>query len=257
MKQVTVSYEDHVALVTIKHPPLNALDQDLVEELGNTFDTIAETSAQVVVLTGAGEKAFVAGADISQFPGLDEAAGSAFVRHGQAVYQKIADFDRPVICAINGYALGGGCELALACDIRIAGENAKFGLPEVTLGILPGYGGTQRLPRLVGRGMAKKLILSGEPISAQEAYRIGLVEVLTPPDQVLEEALRLARRIQSRCAPLAVREIKRVIDQGAKVSLIASIELEAQAFGRLCQTQDKNEGVSAFFKKRKPNFEGK
>lgn len=257
MGQVTVSYEEKVALITINNPPLNALSKDVVEEIGQAFDTVVRSDARVVVVTGAGDKAFVAGADISQFPSLGSADGPDFVRHGQRIYRKIAEFDRPVICAVNGYALGGGCELALACDIRVAAENAKFGLPEVTLGILPGYGGTQRLPRLVGKGMAKKLIFSGDPISAQEAYRIGLVEQLTPPGEALDQALDLARRIARRCAPAAVREVKRVVDVGCAMSLNEGIEMEAQAFGRLCGTQDKNEGVAAFFEKREARFQGK
>ena len=254
--QVSVAHLDGVALVTIDHPPLNALSMELVEQIGQAFDAVEQSDSQVVVLTGAGDRAFVAGADISQFPGLDDESGMALVRHGQKVYQKIADFSRPVICAVNGYALGGGCELALACDIRVAAENARFGLPEVTLGILPGYGGTQRLPRLVGAGMAKKLILSGEPISAQEAHRIGLAEVLTPPGRALDEAILLARRIIRSCAPLAVRYAKAAIDGGADLPLPAALDLEARTFGRLCLTKDKNEGVAAFFEKRKPRFQG-
>lgn len=257
MGKIGFSYEGNVALITIDNPPLNALNKDLVEELWNAFDSIDQTAVGAVVLTGAGEKAFVAGADISQFPALNDVTGADFVRQGQRVYKKISEFPLPVICAVNGYALGGGCELALACDIRVADENAKFGLPEATLGILPGYGGTQRLPRLVGKGMAKKLIFTAQPINAQEAYRIGLAEVIAPAGTVLAEALKLAQRIISACAPVSVQEIKQVIDQGCAVSLDEGVELEAQAFGRLCLTEDKNEGVAAFFEKRKPAFQGR
>lgn len=254
--RVVVAHTGGVALVTIDDPPLNALNTELVEQIGQAFDAVARSDSRAVVLTGAGEKAFAAGADISQFPGLDDRSGMELVRHGQRVYQKIADFDRPVLCAVNGYALGGGCELALACDIRVAAENAKFGLPEVTLGILPGYGGTQRLPRLVGVGMAKKLILTGEPITAQEAHRIGLVECLTPPGGAVDGAMALARRILTACGPVAVRYAKAAIDGGADLPLPAALDLEAKTFGRLCLTQDKNEGVAAFFEKRKPEFRG-
>lgn len=257
MDKVKLSYVDGIALIIIDNPPLNALSKDVIDALSEVFDTVAKTDVSAVVVTGAGEKSFVAGADISQFPALNEQTGIELVHYGQGVYQKISKFDRPVICAVNGYALGGGCELALACDIRVASENAKFGLPEVTLGILPGYGGTQRLPRLVGKGMAKKLIFSGDPISAQEALRIGLVEILAPAGEALNEAMALARRIRERCAPIAVREIKKVIDDGCAVSLNEGIELEAQAFGRLCATEDKNEGAAAFFEKRKAQFQGK
>lgn len=256
MGSIILEALDQVAVITIDNPPLNALNRDLVEELGRAFDQVSASGVRAVVLTGAGEKAFVAGADISQFPALKEDTGAAFVRHGQGVYQKIDAFPLPVICAVNGYALGGGCELALACDIRVAAENAKFGLSEVTLGILPGYGGTQRLPRLVGKGMAKKLILTGEPISAQEAHRIGLAEVLAPKRGALEAALGLARRIAGACAPVSVQEALRTIDEGCAVSLAEGIELEALAFGRLCETADKAEGVAAFFEKRSPRFQG-
>ena len=257
MEQVKLEYIDHIAVVTIDAPPLNALSKTVLDNLESAFNAIEARDDLAVVLTGAGEKAFVAGADISQFKGLDDVSGANFVRRGQALYQKISEFPIPVICAINGYALGGGCELALACDIRVAAENAKIGLPEATLGILPGYGGTQRLPRLVGAGMAKKLIFSGEPIRADEAYGIGLVEILTPAGEALDEALALARRIHTACAPLAIREIKKAINEGGELSLPEAIELEAQAFGRLCLTADKDEGVAAFFEKRKADFQGK
>ena len=258
MGHILTEYREQVAVITIDNPPLNTLNLELIAQLRDAFETVDHSGAAAVVLTGAGERAFVAGADISQFPGLNTQPDAAdFVRRGQAIWEMIADFRLPVICAIEGYTLGGGCELALACDIRVASERAKFGLPEVTLGILPGYGGTQRLPRLVGPGMAKKLLLSGQPIDAQEAYRIGLTEILVPAGEALNEALRLAGRIGTACAPLAAQEIKRVVNAGLASSLREGIELEARAFGRLCVTQDKNEGAAAFLEKRKPVFCGK
>lgn len=257
MAAVTVTYSDYVAVVTIDNPPVNALNKDLIEEISKTFDAVATTDSRVVVITGAGEKAFVAGADISQFPALDDKGGLELVSHGQCVYQKIADFPLPVICAVNGFALGGGCELAMACDIRVASKKSKFGLPETTLGIFPGYGGTQRLPRLVGSGMAKKMIFSGEPVSAEEAYRIGLCDVITEEHQALSEALKLAGKIAQSSAPLAVCVVKRLINTGMDLPLEKAITQETEMFGPLCLTEDKSEGVKAFFEKRHPKFTGK
>lgn len=257
MGQILTEYRGRTAVITVDNPPLNTLNTDLLTQLRAAFAAVMDSDATAVVLTGAGEKAFVAGADITQFPSLNTREdAAAFVRYGQAIWEEIAAFPLPVICAVEGYALGGGTELALACDIRVASERAKFGLPEITLGILPGYGGTQRLPRLVGAGMAKKLLLSGQHIDAREAYRIGLVETLTPVGEALNGALALAARIGGACAPLAAREIKRVVNEGLDCSLRESIELEARAFGRLCVTRDKNEGVAAFLEKRTPAFQG-
>jgi len=256
MASVTVSYVDHVAQITIDNPPVNALTQALVEDIGNAFEEVLHTQSRAVVITGAGNKAFVAGADISQFTSMDDIRGKALVTHGQKVFQKVAEFPLPVICAIDGFALGGGCELALACDIRIASKKSKLGLPETGLGIIPGYGGTQRLPRVVGASMAKKMIFSGEAISAEEAYRIGLCDTLAEDGQALTEALALAKKIAGSAAPLAVKTAKRLINTGLELSLEKAIELEAELFGPLCLTKDKTEGVEAFLGKRRPEFAG-
>lgn len=252
---VHINYQDNIAVIAIHNPPLNALNKAMVERIGAVFDEIKD-GTRVVVITGAGDRAFVAGADISQFPTLDDKSGMDLVRHGQRVYQKIEHFHLPVICAVNGFALGGGLELAMACDIRVASRNAKFGLPEATLGICPGYGGTQRLPRIVGKGFAKKMMYTGETISAQEAFDCGLCDVLTEEGEALSEAIKLAQKI-CRTAPKAVQAIKKLVNDGMETDQEAAIELEAQTFGKLCLTRDKNEGVNAFFEKRKPVFLGR
>lgn len=255
--KVFLEYKDKIAIVTLNNPPVNALDAQVIDEIEKAFDKLyAKKDVLAVVVTGAGDKAFVAGADITQFPSLRRQTGIELVRRGQLVYEKIANFPAPVICAVNGFAFGGGLELALACDIRVISENAKVGLPEVTLGIYPGYGGTQRLPRAVGLGMAKKLIFTGAPIDAAEAYRIGLADQLVPSGKSLEEAVKLAEVIATR-GPVAVRTVKKVINQGIELNIGDAILLEAQEFGGLCETEDKNEGAKAFMEKRKPNFQGK
>jgi len=207
-----------------------------------------------VIITGAGEKAFVAGADIKEFPELKRVAGETLCLNGQAVFQKIADLKQPVIAAIDGFALGGGLELALACDFRIATPKSQFGLPEVKLGIIPGYGGTQRLPRLIGSGKAKQLIYSGEFLTADDAYRIGLVEEIA--ESALEKAKEWAQKILKR-GPLAVQAAKQAINQGLETSLQLGLELEARLFGEICETEDKNEGVKAFLERREADFTGK
>jgi enoyl-CoA hydratase len=217
-----------------------------------------ETDAAIraIVLTGAGDRAFAAGADIGELSALPNAvAAVALVHRGQALTLQIERMRTPVIAAVNGFALGGGCELAMACDIRIASEKARFGQPEVNLGLLPGYGGTQRTARLLGRGMAMYLCLSGEMIDAAEAKRIGLVEFTVPPADLLTEAKRIAAIIASR-APLAVAAAKRAIDDGAELSVAAALELEALHFGTLVGSTDFTEGTKAFLEKRKPHFTG-
>lgn len=254
---VKVEYEASVAVITIDRPPVNALNTPLLEQLKTVLDDLArKDDVRAVIVTGAGEKAFVAGADIKQFPELNEESGKALTLFGQGVIQQLSDLKAPVICAINGFALGGGCEVALACDIRIAAANAKLGLPEVTLGIIPGYGGTQRLARLVGEGKAKELIFSGEAISAEEAYRIGLVEQLVPAGEALQAAKALAGTIAMR-GPVAVQKAKISITQGLGMTLQDGLRMEASLFGELCETEDKNEGAKAFLEKRAPKFAGK
>lgn len=256
MNKVVLEREGPIAVVTICNPPVNALDAQVIDEIEQVFDGLRERSdVLAVVLTGAGEKAFVAGADISQFPALKREGGTALSRKGQNAFQKIADFPVPVICAVNGFALGGGLELALACDIRVAAENARLGLPEVSLGIIPGYGGTQRLARAVGPSMAKKLIFSAAPIDANEACRIGLADQVTQAGKSLEEALNLARTIAQR-GPLAIKAAKKAVNEGIELKLADALLLEAREFGSLCETRDKDEGAAAFLEKRKPNFLG-
>lgn len=254
---VRLEFEGGVAVVTLHNPPVNALNAALLEQLDKVLDELGQQDElRAVIITGAGEKAFVAGADIKQFPELKEESGKALSEYGQKVIHNISRLRKPVICAVNGFALGGGCEVALACDIRIAAMNAKFGLPEVGLGIIPGYGGTQRLARLVGAGKAKELIFSGEAISAEEAYRIGLADSLAPVGEAVQAAKKLANTIAAR-GPIAVEKAKEAIDRGLEMSLEEGLKLEAELFGQLCTTEDKNEGAKAFLEKRPPSFQGK
>ncbi len=256
MGHVRVAVEDRLALVTIDRPPVNALNGELVEELARTFEEIAvRKDVGAVILTGAGEKSFVAGADIAEFvekSGLEmRRASEAGIRMTQAIER----MPQAVIAAINGYALGGGCEIALACDIRLASDRAKLGQPEVNLGIIPGFGGTQRLTRLVGAGWASQLILAGDPIDAATAERIGLVNRVVPHDKLLEEAKALARTILSR-GPRAVALGKAAVHQALETSLSAGLSFETEAFGLAGSTADKKEGTKAFLEKRKPAFKG-
>jgi len=258
-QKVKVERRDKIAIVTICNPPVNALDEQVISEMEVVFNEIAKkqtTDLAVVIITGAGEKFFVAGADISQFPALRREDGKRLAKRGTDLYEKIAGLYCPVICAVNGVALGGGLELALACDFRVVSKNAKLGVPEVGLGIFPGYGGTQRLPRLIGSGLAKQMVFTGSPVNAEEAYRAGLCEVLTEPGCALECALTFAEKIAAN-APLAVAGAKKVINQGMELSLVDAIVLENDALGDLYETSDKNEGAAAFFEKRKPLFQGK
>ncbi|MFA5535813.1 MAG: enoyl-CoA hydratase-related protein [Bacillota bacterium] len=257
-KYIELEIQERVAVLTINNPPVNPLSKVVLAELEKNIDDLsAVDNVWALVITGAGEKAFVAGADIRQFPTLDREEGIKMARWGQLIFDKIAALKMPVIAAINGVALGGGCELALACDVRVAGENAKLGQPEVNLGIMPGYGGTQRLPRIVGLGKAKELIFTGETISAQEAYRIGLVDRLVPQGEALTEAIKLAQVIVTRSGPLGVRLAKEAIDKGWSLPLREGQDLEAQLFGELMETADKNEGANAFLGKRAAIFQGK
>ncbi len=254
---VTVTREDRLAIVTINHPPVNALNRQVMNELESTFDELCgDESIGAVVVTGAGEKAFVAGADISEFTSLTSANGEQLSSRGQAIFQKIADFPAPVIAAVNGFALGGGLELALACDIRVMAENAKVGLPEVTLAIFPGYGGTQRLPRTIAPGKAKELIFTGDMIDAAEAYRIGLADHLVPPGEAPGKAHAIAEKISKR-GPVAVRLAKKAVNVGLEQTLTEGQKTEARLFAQLCDTEDQKEGARAFLEKRRPVFKGK
>lgn len=252
-----VSIKDRIAFVTINLPDkLNALNAQCKNELGELFTNLkTNPDVDVVILTGSGEKAFVAGTDIGELVSLDAEAGKDFASHGQSVFDRIQHLGKPVIAAVNGYALGGGCELALACHIRIASENAKFGQPEINLGIIPGYGGTQRLPRIIGVGKAMELILTGNQIDAQEAFRVGLVNKVVPQSELRSTAETIAKAIIDK-GQLAVRMALKAINASMEMPLSEGLKIEASLFGECCNTQDAHEGVNAFLKKRKPEFKG-
>jgi enoyl-CoA hydratase/carnithine racemase len=236
---------------------LNALNMATMEELGVAFQQIKTDAAiRVAILTGAGEKAFVAGADIGELALQDAVSGKEHAHRGQAVLELIENLGKPVIACINGFALGGGCELALACTLRLASDKARLGQPEVKLGIIPGYGGTQRLPRLIGKGLAMQMVLAGEIISAQEAFRIGLVNEVTPAAELISRAEAIAEKIIAN-APLAVQYAIEAVNQGMEMTLAAGLHLEASLFGVCCATLDKAEGTAAFLEKRAATFQGK
>ena len=246
---------DNVAIVSINRPKvLNALNAGVLSDLTDAFLRIGtDPEIRVVILTGAGEKSFVAGADISQMPSFDPVKGELFAAMGQEVFNAIQNCPKPVIAAVNGYALGGGTEIAMACDFIYASEKAKFGQPEINLGIIPGFGGTQRLPRLTNMAMAMELILTGDLIDAAEAHRIGLVNKVFAADALMDEAKKTAAKIASK-GQVAVRLSKECINNGMNVDLENGLLIERQAFAILCSTQDKNEGTTAFLEKRKPAF---
>ena len=250
--------KDRVGYVTINRPDkLNALNAKAKAELKELFtDLKSDGGVDVVILTGAGEKAFVAGTDIRELTALDTESGKKFSEGGQAVFSSIENLGKPVIAAVNGFALGGGCELALACSIRIAADNAKFGQPEVNLGIIPGYGGTQRLARLVGRGKAMEMILTGDQIDAQEALRIGLVNRVVPLRELKASAEALARTILSK-GQVAVRLSLKAVNMSHETTLTEGQTLEASLFGVCCGSEDFKEGTKAFLEKRRPEFKNK
>ena len=260
MSYQTLLFEvrDGVAFVTINRPEkLNALNDQVITDLAQAAERIAtEQTIRGAIITGAGTRAFVAGADIADLAQQGPFDGKARALRGQAVLRRLETCGKPVVAAINGFALGGGCELALACHLRIASETAKFGQPEVKLGIAPGYGGTQRLPRLVGKGVALQLILTGETIDAAEAYRIGLVNKVVAADALLAEAERMLRSILQ-MGPLAVQLAMEAVERGLDMSLEEGLLLEANHFGLLAATKDMKEGLSAFLEKRAPKFEGR
>ncbi|GAC1659165.1 MAG: enoyl-CoA hydratase-related protein [Candidatus Elarobacter sp.] len=259
METIVLDRSGAVATVTLNRPAvLNALNLRMLDELRETFAQLeGDASLRAVILTGAGPKAFAAGADIGELNALPGAhAGEAQARKGQALTRAIERLRVPVIAAVNGFALGGGCELAMACDVRVASENAKFGQPEVNLGILPGYGGTQRMTRLVGEGTAMYLCLTGEMLDAQEALRVGLVQRVVPLDGLLAEANRIAGQIAAK-APLAIAVTKRAIVEGASLALDDALALEALLFGQAITSEDFREGSRAFLDKRKPEFQNR
>ena len=249
---------DKIARVTFNRPNvLNALNRKTMDELGDCLKKVrADDDIRVLILTGAGEKAFVAGADINELSQQTPVNGREFTLYGQEIFHRLETLGKPVIAAINGFALGGGCELALACTLRVAGRNAKLGQPEVKLGLMPGYGGTQRLPRLCGKGVAHELILTGEMISAEEALRVGLVNRVVEPGELLATAEAIAKKIIAN-APLAVKYALEAVEHGMEMPQEEGLYLEATLFGLCCATQDMREGTRAFLEKRSPKFEGR
>ena len=256
---VLLEKEGNIAVVTINRPKaLNALNSETLVELNSVLDILEEDeSIYAVILTGAGEKAFVAGADITEMKDLSVQEGRKFSNLGNRVFRRLEIFEKPVIAAVGGFALGGGCELSLACDIRIASEKAKFGQPEVGLGITPGFGGTQRLARIVGLGMAKEMIYTGKVIKAEEALRIGLVNKIVAPESLMDEAKNLALTIAKQ-APIAVKLSKAAINRGMQMDIDTAITFEAEVFGECFSSQDQKEGMTAFVEKRaEKNFQNK
>ncbi|MEQ9103286.1 MAG: enoyl-CoA hydratase-related protein [Rhodothermales bacterium] len=257
LETLLVDIDAHgIATVTINRPDkLNALNAQVLDDLDAWF-TAAEADPDVrgVLITGAGEKSFVAGADIKQFKQLNATSGHAFALRGQAVFSRIEQFPKPVMAVVNGFALGGGSELSLACHLRVASEKARFGQPEVNLGIIPGYGGTQRLPRIVGKGLATELVLTGDMIDARRAYEIGLVNRVFPPDELMAGARALMQTIVSK-APIAVALTLKAL-ASSDVPLDAGLREEAALFGQACGTDDFQEGVDAFLERRQAAFKG-
>jgi enoyl-CoA hydratase len=249
---------EQIATVTLNRPKvLHALNSQVFDELEEVFGHLAENAeVRVILLTGSGEKAFAAGADINEIAATDVLTGEVKALRGQAVFRLIETCGKPVIALINGFALGGGCELAMACTIRIASETARLGQPEVKLGLVPGYGGTQRLPRLVGQPAALKLLLTGEMIGAIEALRIGLVDEVVPAERLMARGEELAQAIAA-VAPLAVAGCMEAVQRGSDLGIEAALAVEAEVFGRLCGTVDKAEGTRAFLDKRVPVWKGR
>ena len=248
-----IKYEEEgmVAVLTINRPKaLNALNSQVLDELDKTLDNVDTNKIRALIITGAGEKSFVAGADIGEMSSLTKEQGKAFGKKGNDVFRKLETFPIPVIAAINGFALGGGCEISMSCDIRICSDNAIFGQPEVGLGITPGFGGTQRLARLVGQGMAKQMIYTGRNIKADEAFRIGLVNAVYPQNELLNEAKKMAETI-ARQAPIAVRNAKKAINDGLQVDMDKAIEIEEELFGNCFETEDQRAGMGNFLEKDK------
>jgi enoyl-CoA hydratase len=254
--QVTI--EEQVATVTLSRPKvLNALNAAMFRELEEAFAALADNDdVRVVLLRGAGGKAFAAGADIAELAGTDAVSGEVLAKCGQRVFRRIETLGKPVIACIEGFALGGGCELAMACTLRLASESARLGQPEIKLGLIPGYGGSQRLPRLVGKGAALKMLLTGAIVDAAEALRIGLVDEVLPPEKLMERAAELASQI-AEMPPLAVAAAIEAVGRGADLRLDEALVLEATIFGRLCGTEDKREGTAAFLEKRRAIWVGR
>jgi len=259
MSYENIKYDkkDQIATITIDRPKvLNALNMQTMEELRQAFTAARDDKdVRVVILTGAGEKSFVAGADINELAKHNAVEGKEYTHQGQSVLDLIENLGKPVICCINGFALGGGCELALACDFRVASDTARFGLPEIKIGAFPGGGGTQRLTRLIGTAKAKEMILFGDPITAQEAQTIGLVTKVTAKDKYFDEAMNLAARLAA-LPRLALQASKMLINRSQDIDLATGLEFEARTFGGIAHSHDLAEGTQAFLEKRKANFIG-
>lgn len=256
-EHLKIEEKGYVAIMTISAPKsLNALNSTILKEMDDYLTGFDCNRLRCLIVTGDGEKSFVAGADISEMAGLTMLQGQAFGERGSSVFRKLETLHVPVIAAVNGFALGGGCELAMACDIRICSDNAKFGQPEVGLGIIPGFSGTVRLARLVGMGMAKQLIYTGKPIRADEALRIGLVNAVVPQAELMDKALEIANQIAAN-APLAVKAAKLCINEEYDMDADAAIRNENVIFGRCFLTEDQNQGMKAFLEKGKYEFQGK
>ena len=251
MEFVRYEAEGQIGILTIDRPKaLNALNSQVLDDLNEALDQVDVDVIRALIITGAGEKSFVAGADIAQMSGLTKAEGQAFGKKGNDTFRRIETFPIPVIAAVNGFALGGGCEIAMSCDIRICSENAMFGQPEVGLGITPGFGGTQRLARIVPVGIAKEIIYSARNIKADEAYRIGLVNHVYPIEELIPAAKKLAANI-AKNGPIAVRNSKKAINEGLAVDMDRAIVIEEELFGDCFETHDQREGMGAFLEKRK------
>lgn len=251
MSFVDYEVKENIGIITMNRPSaLNALNSEVLEDLEKVIDAVDEKQIRCLIITGQGEKSFVAGADIAEMSNLDQKGGKEFSQKGNDIFRKIETLRMPVIAAVNGYALGGGCELSMACDFRIASENAVFGQPETGLGITPGFGGTQRLARLIGAGMAKQMIYTARNIKADEALRIGLVNSVVPADQLMAAAEKLAGQI-AKNAPIAVANAKAAINEGLEESIEDGVKIEEKRFGECFGTHDQKEGMSAFLEKRK------
>ena len=251
MEFIKYEVEDQIAILSIDRPrALNALNSEVLGELDQAIDAIDVDEIRALIITGGGEKSFVAGADIGEMSALTKEEGTAFGKKGNDVFRKIETLRIPVIAAVGGFALGGGCELAMSCDIRLCSENAVFGQPETGLGITPGFGGTQRLARIVGAGRAKELIYTASNIKADEAYRIGLVNHVYPREELMDQAKKMAKKIASN-APIAVANAKKAINDGTQVDMDAALVVEEGLFGDCFETHDQVEGMSAFLEKRK------
>ncbi len=252
MSFVKSEQQGAVAVLTIDRPKaLNALNPEVLADLKAAFEAIDQNAVRCVVLTGEGDKSFVAGADIGSMSTMTKAEGEAFGKLGNDIFLMIENFPLPVIAAVNGFALGGGCELAMSCDIRICSDNAMFGQPEVGLGITPGFGGTQRLPRIVGLGMAKQLLYTARNIDAAEALRIGLVNAVVPQAELMDTAVKMANTI-AKNAPIAVRACKKAVNEGMQVSIDKAVEIEEKLFGGCFETHDQVEGMACFLSREKP-----